>query len=159
MVPGIVELFKRFDLGILQLPCPETLFYGLKRWWMTREQYDNPGYRSLCLKLSRLIASYVVEYTRCGIDVVGLVGIAGSPSCGVYTTNIGWSGGKPSIEKPSTRVRGRGVFVETLLKVLKKHSIELRILVEYDYRDPEKSLREIEHALRRELKLNNRETP
>jgi len=40
--------------GLIQLPCPETTFLGLKRWGMTREQYDTPFYRSHCRNILQL---------------------------------------------------------------------------------------------------------
>ena len=152
VAPGVVELLSGYGLGIFQLPCPETLSHGLMRWWMTREQYDNPGYRSLCRKLCKLVAYYALEYTRCGVEVVGLVGIAGSPSCGVNTTSTGWTGGEPVVKEKSRRVKGRGVFTEILLETLRKHGIKLKFTVEYDYNKPEESLKTIEQEIKRKLK-------
>ena len=33
------------DVGVIQLPCPEATFLGMRRWGMTREQYDVPAFR------------------------------------------------------------------------------------------------------------------
>jgi hypothetical protein len=45
--------------------------------WYTRRVYA---------RLARAITRDVLDYRRCGIEVTGLVGIGGSPSCGVHTT-------------------------------------------------------------------------
>lgn len=45
--------------------------------WYTRVVYAG---------LARVVARDIRDYRRSGIDVAGLVGIGGSPSCGVRTT-------------------------------------------------------------------------
>ena len=45
--------------------------------WYTRRVYA---------RLARSVARDIIDYQRSGIDVTGLVGIGGSPSCGVHTT-------------------------------------------------------------------------
>lgn len=154
IVKKLIDLLIKYNLGVIQLPCPEMLHCGLLRWWMTREQYDNPGFRSLCRRLSKQILDYVVEYTRSGVRVIGLIGIAGSPSCGVYTTSAGWRGGEPSTKYSSRRVEGRGVFMDVLLSMLKQLNIQLEVLVEYDYSNEEESIRRIEFELQKTLKHN-----
>ena len=43
--PFIKNLFEN-NIGILQLPCPETECYGLKRWGHVKEQFNNVGYKN-----------------------------------------------------------------------------------------------------------------
>ena len=43
-LPFVKKLFED-NIGILQLPCPETECYGLKRWGHVKEQFDNTGYK------------------------------------------------------------------------------------------------------------------
>ena len=110
--PGIVEevLEKahRRGYGLYQLPCPEqrawggvlkrhlvlaygakgTLGYRLRRpllWLFTR--YTSLRYR----RLARRVAGDIDDYQRSGFVVAGIVGVAGSPSCGVRRT-LGLSG-------------------------------------------------------------------
>ena len=45
---GSIDLAKSFmdkGMGIIQLPCPEMILYGIKRWGHAREQFDNMFYR------------------------------------------------------------------------------------------------------------------
>lgn len=103
---GVTEIacgYLARGVGIRQLPCPEQRAWGgvLKRRmlvaygsagtirgpltrlvlrpfiWYTRRVYG---------QLARGIAREVRDYRRSGVTVVGLVGIGGSPSCGVATT-------------------------------------------------------------------------
>lgn len=102
-VQEVVDDWLGRGVGIYQLPCPEQRAWGgvLKRRMLaafgsagtvrapvirlllapfvhyTRHVYD---------RLARSVASDVADYRRSGIEVVGVVGIASSPSCGVHTT-------------------------------------------------------------------------
>jgi predicted secreted protein len=102
-VDEVVNHYLARGIGICQLPCPEQHAWGgvLKRRmlvaygaggtlkapvvrlllrpfiWYTRHVYA---------RLARIVARDIVDYQRSGIDVTGLIGIGGSPSCGVRTT-------------------------------------------------------------------------
>jgi len=82
-------------VGIMQLPCPELLGCGMRRWGQTREQLDFPGFRALCDRLADDALASVVEFQRCGYEVLACVGIDGSPSCGVNHSASGAWGGEP----------------------------------------------------------------
>jgi hypothetical protein len=90
-------------IGICQLPCPERRAWGgvLKRHMLVA--YGSAGTprallarlllrpftwytRLVYARLARDVARDVLDYQRCGVEVTGLVGIGGSPSCGVTTT-------------------------------------------------------------------------
>jgi predicted secreted protein len=55
-----------------------------------------------------------------------IVGLAGSPSCGVITTSSGYTGGRVR-ECEHTHVAGRGVFMEELLAELERRGVEARV--------------------------------
>jgi predicted secreted protein len=104
-LPEVVERCVQQRLGIVQMPCPEqhawggvlksTLLraYGLKHTspvlfilrrpllvllrWRTQHIYR---------KLARQVASEVADYLASGMQVQAVVGVDGSPSCGVSTT-------------------------------------------------------------------------
>lgn len=103
---GVTEIVGRYldeGVGICQLPCPEQRAWGgvLKRRMLIA--YGSAGtWRAPLVRLmlrpfiwytkvvyaglARAIARDIRDYRRSGIDVAGLVGIGGSPSCGVRTT-------------------------------------------------------------------------
>jgi uncharacterized protein YbbK (DUF523 family) len=89
--------------GIHQLPCPERLAWGgvLKRHSL--RLYHSKGgplypLRAVLLRafvwwtrivywrLARQVVRDVTDYERSGVEVVSLIGIGASPSCGVTTT-------------------------------------------------------------------------
>jgi predicted secreted protein len=126
--PLVSDLLQR-GIGILQLPCPEMTYLGLKRWGMTREQYDTHGYRSHCRGILLSLVTQIQEYLANGYSFEGVVGVDGSPSCGVNVTCFGYSGGE--MDQAAEQHRhlregpGRGVMFEILSQMLTEHGITL----------------------------------
>jgi uncharacterized protein YbbK (DUF523 family) len=102
-VREIVDACADAGLGMVQLPCPEEhawggvgkrrllLLYGSAGW------LPGPLRRALLpvlltytrrvyARLARRTARRVADYRRSGCEVVAVVGVDGSPSCGVATT-------------------------------------------------------------------------
>lgn len=153
----------RSGVGICQMPCPEQrawggirkpmmlYAYGLrdKRLYHFRQPllrlfllYTRLRYRILARRVVREIG----QYRDGGIDIVGLVGIGGSPSCGVRTTldvrrSFETVAGCPLATIDRTllneravagcRVPGEGLFVRAIRKQLRRRGLEVRLL-EYD---------------------------
>lgn len=103
---GVAELVAGYlgrGVGVCQLPCPEQRAWGgvLKRRMLVA--YGSAGTlrapaarlllrpftwytRRVYARLARAVTGDILDYHRCGVEVTGLVGIGGSPSCGVSTT-------------------------------------------------------------------------
>jgi len=137
-VKEVLELLSDAGIGIVQLPCPELTYYGLRRFWAVKEQFDNPGFRSHCRRLAEEVAAIVQEYIRNGYEVLGVVGVNGSPSCGVneHGSAPDWMG-PPTEAREYSREPGPGVFAEELMKVLNAE------FGEWDWRDVGGSLRKL----------------
>jgi predicted secreted protein len=41
---------------VVQIPCPETSYVGLKRWWFTKELYDSVSYRRHCRRIAKAVS-------------------------------------------------------------------------------------------------------
>jgi len=145
-VEELLQLVLREGIGIVQLPCPETGYYGLRRFWAVREQFDNPGFRNYCEKLASEIRDLVREYIRNGYDVIGVIGISGSPSCGVIESGSSenWIG-PPYEAKEYDKVKKSGIFIEELRKKLGDLKFE-----EWDWREVEDSLSKIENLMKKD---------
>ncbi len=116
------------DVAIIQLPCPEVAHLGMRRWGMTREQYDVPAYRRLCSRLAEPVVDTLTELVGDGCEIVGVWGVDGSPSCGVEVTCEGFSGGEleslgaiPS----SAHVPGEGVFLSILREACSRAGLDV----------------------------------
>ena len=129
--PFIKKLFEE-NIGILQLPCPETEYYGLIRWGHVKEQFDNCGYRKYLEKIVNSFVDIIKEYINNGYEIVGIYGIAGSPSCGVnLTCSANWEGeislykGKEDIVSRIKMINESGIFMEIFKSVLDKNKINI----------------------------------
>ncbi len=123
----VVSTLLGSGVGIIQMPCPELVCLGLDRGVeiganpSVEEEDTRIGARMrrsdaqrVCRKLADDIVYQIDEYKRNGFEILGLVGINGSPTCAVEST---WSDGG---EKT-----GPGVFVQLLTERLEKRSITL----------------------------------
>jgi len=129
--PFIKKLFEE-NIGILQLPCPETECYGLRRWGHVKEQFDNCGYRKYLEKIINSFVDIIKEYINNGYEIVGIYGIAGSPSCGVnLTCSANWEGeislykDKEDIVSRVKMINESGIFMEIFKSVLDKNKINI----------------------------------
>ena len=102
-VTQFLEKWQADGVGICQMACPEQLAWGgvLKRWiapaygssrsiWWPLRSVLLPVFMAYTKirygLLARQVAAQIRDYRRSGFDVVGVVGVGGSPSCGVHTT-------------------------------------------------------------------------
>jgi predicted secreted protein len=148
--------FLNQGIGIVQMPCPEQRAWGgvLKR--RTLRYYGSSrrlgpaallafrGYtRWMYWRLARRVVRDLEDYLHSGFEVVGIVGIAGSPSCGVARTlDLRRSLpviADPTIDRDNLNARaiaecvipGRGLFVEALRRRLHRRGLEVPFL-EFD---------------------------
>jgi len=114
-VSPVVEALLRRGYQLLQLPCPELAFAGVRRWWAVYEQYDTPAYRAHCRRLAQAIAPLIERHIRRGDEVI-LVGLDGSPSSGVrFTSSQPEWGGRPNRPEDDWKnVPRRGIWIEEL---------------------------------------------
>ncbi len=123
-------------VGIIQMPCPELLYLGLDRQvdrgkCSTVEEEDTriaqrmagENGKALCREIANSIVFQVEEYRKNGFEIMGLVGINGSPTCGVETT---WFNGQEQ--------DGPGVLIKILSDDLNQRclSISMRGIKAYE---------------------------
>ncbi|HTP89506.1 MAG TPA: hypothetical protein VMJ34_21295 [Bryobacteraceae bacterium] len=103
-------------VGIVQMPCPEMIHLGLDREADPRaartvesedtrvaERMNQPEAVELCGRLAAGVVEQIDEYRRHGFEVAGIVGVNGSPTCGVET---GW--------RDDVECHGPGVFLQAI---------------------------------------------
>src|ERR1700724_923634 len=115
LVNPVVEALRSRGYRLLQLPCPELAFAGVRRWWGVYEQYDTPAYRAHCRRLAQGIAPLIEQHLRRGDEVI-LIGLDGSPSTGVrFTSSKPDWGGRANRPADDWEVQPRrGIWVEEL---------------------------------------------
>ena len=120
-VKGLRPVPFRPEGPLIQLPCPEALYLGLDRWASTRNQLDVPEFRRFCRSLIVHYADLLEMLARQG-KRLKIVGVAGSPSCGVDTTSTGYAGGRVC-ESEHEHVTGKGIFMEEFMAELERRGI------------------------------------
>lgn len=131
-MPEITKAIIDSGIGILQLPCPELTMYGTRRWGHVKDQFDTPYFRRHCRNLLLPYTEQLLDYIKSGYEIIGLIGIDGSPSCGISKTCTGKWGGEfsenPDIGKTLDSVEmieGKGVFVEEAEALFRTNSIDM----------------------------------
>ncbi len=129
--PGAIreaaQLILDAGVGFIQMPCPETICLGLDRECdpvaqASVEAEDTRialrmqagGVRQEMRRMAEELAGQVEDYLSHGFDVLGVVGINGSPTCAVEET---WYDDAAQC--------GQGVFIEILQEVLAARGITL----------------------------------
>lgn len=126
------------DIQLIQLPCPEYTLYGADRWGHVSNQFDNVFFRKHCRRILEPIMDQLKEYLahENRFEVLGFVGVDGSPSCGVdYTCKGNWYGsfeGRENLQETLQSVylsKGPGVLMSVLLEMLKEEGLDKKLTV------------------------------
>ncbi len=155
----ILKYFIDKGYGIMQLPCPEITMYGVKRWGHVKEQFDTPYFRKHCKTIFLPILEQLKDYEKNGYKIKALIGVDGSPSCGINKTcsSALW-GGEVGTEyklddklKDLKMIDASGVFIEEILILLKENKINIKFIA-VDENDINSSVPKMINALEGEEK-------
>lgn len=124
------------NIQFIQLPCPEFKLYGSNRWGHVSDQFDNPFFRSHCRTMLEPFILELQEYlSNDRYQVLGIIGIDGSPSCGVdLTCRADWYGsfeGREALDdtlKDVHMVNESGVFIDVLKQLLSENDIDIPVI-------------------------------
>jgi len=138
-LPLLQYLLSR-DVGLYQLPCPEQTFSGSKRWGQSKQQYSNPYFRKHCRSIADSLTLELNDYKDSGYKLLGLLGIKGSPSCGVRHTFIAdWCGEGTGPVTGGAVAAGTGVFIEEFSSAFTESGLTIP-LIEIDEEDISSSM-------------------
>ncbi|MCJ7693976.1 MAG: hypothetical protein MUO40_00970 [Anaerolineaceae bacterium] len=117
-VPLIKTLLDS-GLGIIQMPCPEYECLGLEKWGYG--EVINDDLRACFRKQAEVVLKQIKDYLALGFEIVGILGMNPSPSCGVNVakgkgTMLGTSWDTSEQPEP-------GIFIEELQDLLAKEGI------------------------------------
>lgn len=135
------QLFRgvlKENIQLLQLPCPEFRLYGSRRWGHVKTQFMHPHFRKECRNMLEPVLMQLEEYLTYPEEyqVMGIVSVEGSPSCGYHLTCTGDWGGELSgndeelLRKVDT-CRGTkepGVLMQILEEELLKRNLKVPII-------------------------------
>lgn len=157
-VDEVIDELKNQGIGIIQMSCPEQRAWGgvLKRHLLRGVSSKNMRfykYKKIFLpvfvwntkrvfrKISKEIVKDIEDYLSSGFEVIGIVGVDGSPSCGVnfrldmkksveFIANVDIDNlnradmNEFGIE--NCIINGEGWFIEVLKKELRRRDIEIK---------------------------------
>jgi len=97
-VSAVVQALLEHGIGIIQMECPELLYLGLDRETdrsarpsvaeedtRIAQRMRDPQAQAIIEAITGNVIRQIEEYRRNGFEVLGIVGINGSPTCGVET--------------------------------------------------------------------------
>lgn len=132
----LLKLIINNDIQMIQLPCPEFLLYGSQRWGHVKEQFDNPFYLNESKKMLEPFLLQIEEYLKHKdeFNIMGIVSVEGSPSCGYHLTcsSKKWGGEISKVQDSLKMVNDSGAFMDIIVDELKKRSISVPILTMED---------------------------
>jgi len=157
--PGVVSAavapYADAGTGIVQLPCPEQLAWGgvqkTRLLWVLRHRWSARAgsllaplatayLRRRYRRLARAVVSDINDYVRNGYVVTGVIGVAGSPTCGVHSAldlgaalaaisrtshdpiTTGWM--NDAVIGPAIRDR-RGLFMQAVADELRRQHLSV----------------------------------
>lgn len=114
IVNPIIEFLMKNNINIIQMPCPEMYQYGVIRKVARKDVYDNPKFREICRKYAEEVVNTMKILHEAGYEIVGILGVENSPTCGVKFT----------FRKGKGRVYEPGIFIEELQKLLSSRKLD-----------------------------------
>lgn len=134
---NLMGLALEKDIQIVQLPCPEFQIYGSRRWGHVKDQFDNPFYKERCNEMLEPFFLEMEEYCSRPdrFQILGVVSVEGSPSCGHGLTCRGDWRGEVETESRFREIRDDlrmteepGVFMEILEEGLTARALKVPVL-------------------------------
>ncbi len=132
MMEPLFEFLRENRIGVIQMPCPELRVLGLGRdrdvppLNTIREALEIPDAEERLQPLVDDMIYLIKEYQYQDVEIVGILGKNGSPSCGVETTH-----------KEGKQVPGEGILIRELRKKLAREGLDIGLKGIDDHRQEE----------------------
>lgn len=130
VIEEVVDLLRGFNVGLLQMPCPELTYAGAKREKKEKKEYDTESYRQHCRVIADSIVGQLEKFLE-GTEVIAIIGVKNSPSCGVAEST-----------------EDRGILIEELMFALEDRQLSIP-LVETSSSPTTIELKKLEGILKR----------
>ena len=110
VIEEVVDLLRGFNVGLLQMPCPELTYAGAKRARKEKKEYDTESYRLHCRVIADSIVGQLEKFLE-GTEVIAIIGVKNSPSCGVAEST-----------------EDRGILIEELTVALEDRQLSIPLV-------------------------------
>lgn len=140
IIDEIIDSLQKNKVSIIQLPCPEQIYYGLIRGAAAKNDMDNPGFRELCRKIAEETINNMEQYIKNNFKIVAFIGRRGSPTCGVKKVHL-------RKNDRIIEVDGMGILVEEIDKMIKEKGIKIP-LIDFEREERIKFIEELERIIK-----------
>ncbi|MGC4019163.1 MAG: hypothetical protein QM793_08010 [Muricomes sp.] len=134
----LLRLAVEQDIQLFQMPCPEFILYGSRRWGHVKGQFAHPHFREESRKLLEPVLLQLEEYLTYPEEfrVFGIVSVEGSPSCGFKLTCTGNWGGEigtdaeriAEIQNNLQMKEEPGMFMQILQRELETRDMDIPVM-------------------------------
>jgi predicted secreted protein len=125
----ITQFLIKSGVGIIQMPCLELISLGLDRdadleitrsvasedTRIAKRMIEERVLKTIQDVVDRIVYQ-IIQYQKNGFEVIGLIGVNGSPTCGV---EISWAN--------DAELKKNGIFIKMLTKELQNHKISINM--------------------------------
>ncbi len=118
VVKDVIEFLIRNNINIMQMPCPELYFDGIRRKPCGKSHYDTPHNRKICRDVAINVVDMIQLIQSGGYEVIGILGVNYSPSCAVDCIKY----------KRPEKIRGTGIYIEELKKILQERKLQIPMI-------------------------------
>lgn len=116
----LVNTIMQMGAGIVQMPCPEFECLGLEKY--DYGELTGEELRKCYRESARPVIDQMKEYQKYGYDILGVIGMNPSPSCGVEVTK--GKGTMLGTDRDTSEEKGSGVFMEELEQLAIENDLE-----------------------------------
>ncbi|MEM2929108.1 MAG: hypothetical protein QXP60_09105 [Nitrososphaerota archaeon] len=141
IIDEIVDCLQKNKVSIIQLPCPEQVYYGLIRGEAAKNDIDSPGFRKLCKKIAEETINNIEQYIKNDFKIVAFIGRRGSPTCGVKKVHL-------RKNNKMIEVEGMGILVEEMNKIIREKRIKIP-LIDFEREERIKFIKELERIIKK----------
>ena len=121
----VITSLGNHGVGIIQMECPEYSLYGNPRPPKSKDDYNTLYFKQKCREIAEITVQKILDFNSKGdvypVNVLAILGVEGSPSCGVERT-------PRTIENGTASADGKGHLMEILAALLHENKLDIPIL-------------------------------
>ena len=115
----MINTLLKYDLGIIQMPCPEFLCLGLEK--ELYGEIPEGELRDCYRNIAAGVVDQIEAYLGLGYKITGIIGMNPSPSCGVEVSK--GKGTMLGLDRDTSEKEESGVFIEELMTLASQRGI------------------------------------
>lgn len=116
----LIKTMLDSGLGIIQMPCPEYHALGLEKYDYGKVILE--PLREKFREVAQVVVTQIKDYLAFGFDIVGILGMNPSPSCGVNVSK--GKGTMLGTSRDTSEKEENGIYIDELKKLLNENGLE-----------------------------------